>query len=64
MSAKPDRGYAIDGSRPTGRFRIRISFFFGWPIFEELIEHRDGSARWKRCDWMTEIPITKETTAA
>lgn len=42
----PDRGYRIDGSRSTGRYRLRQGFF--GVALEELIERRGGSSQWRK----------------
>lgn len=44
---KPEQSFMLDGTRPTDRFRIRTVGFF-YTVIEQLWEHRDGSAEWRR----------------
>lgn len=55
---KPQGSFSVLGQRPTGRFRIRISFFF-FPVVEELWEHHSGEFRWRRLSWMHSVEFVE-----
>ena len=45
---KPRGSFSIGGMRSTGKFRMRPTWFFGFPVVEELIERSDGSFVWQK----------------
>lgn len=46
----PPKDYLSDGWRHVGRIRVRpwLGGLFGLCVAEELMEHQDGSAEWRR----------------